>query len=120
MFGDHKLFRTGTEAQAVVVSSKLRTSGSGMLGTWHLELAVPFPDGTTGTAAAKVSEQHLHAPSPGDLVPVRYDPANRSKVVVDEPALEARRAARAQANNAGEAARVQRALDGLRNTGKPE
>jgi hypothetical protein len=114
MFGNHKLLRDGMAAQAVVVSGKLRSEGHDRLGTWHLELAVPFPDGSTGSASCKASEGDLFAPSPGDVVPVRYDANNRSKVVVDVPALEARKAARNQAVAQADAVRVQRAINLVR------
>lgn len=114
MFGHRKLLREGMAAQAVVVSSRLRVPGAGQTGTWHVQLAVPFPDGTTGSASCKVDERHMSAPSPGDLVPVRYDPNDHGKVVVDVPALDARRAARSQASAQRDAARVQQALDAVR------
>jgi hypothetical protein len=112
MFGNHKLLRDGVAVQAVLVSSKIRTQGH--LGTLHLELAVPFPDGSTGTASCKVGEGDLFLPSPGDLVPVRYDANDHSKVVVDTPALEARNAARKQAAAQADAARVQKAINVVR------
>lgn len=114
MFGKHKLLRDGVAAEAVVVSSKLRSGDHDRLGTWHLELSVPFPDGSTGSASCKVSEGNLFAPSPGDLVPVRYKADDHSKVAVDVPALEARKAARKQAAGQADAARVQKAINLVR------
>ncbi len=114
MFGNHKLLRDGVAAQAVVVSGKLRGGDHDRLGTWHIELAVPFPDGSTGSASCTVSDGDIFAPSPGDVVPVRYDANNHSKVVVDVPELEARKAARKQAIAQADAIRVQTAIDLVR------
>jgi hypothetical protein len=112
--GNHKLLREGVSAQAVVVSSHLRSQDHDRLGTWHLELAIPLPDGSTGSASCKVSEGDMFAPSPGDLVPVRYAADNPTKVAVDVPALEARKAARKQAAAQADVVRVQKAIDLVR------
>ncbi|MET7402218.1 hypothetical protein ABZS66_52935 [Dactylosporangium sp. NPDC005572] len=114
MFGRRKLLREGVAAQAVVVSSELRIPAGRKSGRWLIQLAVPFPDGTTGSASCKIDERRIPVPSPGALVPVRYDPNNHAKVVVDGPALDARRAARLQAAAQRDAARVQEALDAVR------
>jgi hypothetical protein len=118
MFGNHKLLRDGVAAQAVMVSGKLHSQNHDRLGTWHLELAIPFPDGSTGSSSCTVSEGDLFAPSPGDVVPVRYDANNHSKVVVDVPALEARKAARKQAAAQADAARVQKAINLVRESSR--
>jgi hypothetical protein len=59
-------------------------------GTYGIEFRVKFPDGST----ADVKERFLDASnqgyvSEGDVVPVRYDPSDYSKVRLDVPALEA-------------------------------
>ncbi len=60
-----------------------------MQGTYGIEFRVKFPDGST----ADVKERFLDASnqgyvSEGDVVPVRYDPSDYSKVRLDVPALE--------------------------------
>jgi hypothetical protein len=114
MFGHRKTLREGMAAQAVVVSSELRVPAGRQSGRWHLQVAVPFPDGTTGSASFKIDETRTSPLSPGALVPVRYDPNNHAKVVVDGPALDARQAARSQAAAQRDAARVREALDAVR------
>src|SRR4051812_38197972 len=114
MFGHRKLLREGKAAEAVVVSSELRIPAGRQSGRWHIQLAVPFPDGTTGSASCKIDENRISPPSPGAFVPVRYDPNDHAKVVVDDPALDARQAARSQAAAQRDAARVQEALDAVR------
>jgi hypothetical protein len=114
MFGHRKLLREGVAAQAVVVSSELRVPARRKSGRWLIQLAVPFPDGTTGSLSCKIDERRITVPSPGVLLPVRYDPNNHAKVVVDDLALNALRTARLQAAAQRDAARVQEALDSVR------
>jgi Protein of unknown function (DUF3592) len=114
MFGHHKLLATGVETEAVIVSMSLHTPDPGQLGTWHLDLTVPYPDGGSASFGARVSQTHLRVASVGDLVPVRYDPADRSEIVVDVPALDARHAARIAAQRQEDAAYAQHQVDALR------
>lgn len=90
MFGNHKLLRNGAVAQGVVVNASYFSPAPTVLGSWRLELSIPFPDGSTGSLSCKVDEKYLRSPSAGDLVPVRYDESDHSKVVVDTHALEER------------------------------
>lgn len=82
-----KLWSEGAQTEGVVVKlwwhSKLQ-------GTYGIEFRVKFPDGSI----ANVKERFLDASnqgyvSEGDVVPVRYDPSDYSKVRLDVPALEA-------------------------------
>jgi hypothetical protein len=98
MFGRHKLLRTGVEAQAVVTSA--RAAGAAQVNlrysavSWRLVLKVYFADGSTDEVACHLSALRPGlAFSEGDTVPVRYDAADRSKVAVDVPRMEAFRKA---------------------------
>jgi len=98
MFARHKLLRTGVEAQAVITSA--RAVGAAQVNlqyspvAWHLELKVYFTDGSAGDVACHVDALTTGlAFSGGDTVPVRYDAADRSKVMVDVSAMEAVRKA---------------------------
>jgi hypothetical protein len=82
-----KLWREGARAEGVVLRlwwhSKLE-------GTYGIEFRVKFPDGST----ADVKERFLTTTNQGvlaegDVVRVRYDPSDYSKVRLDVPALEA-------------------------------
>jgi hypothetical protein len=112
MFGTHKLLREGAEATAVITAADYTVSNTG----WHVELTVPFPDGSTGSLSCKVDRKHLLLPSPGDQVPVRYDPKDHSRIVVDTPALDARRAAAVAALKQLESERAHRVTDAIRNS----
>jgi hypothetical protein len=111
MFGRHKLLRTGVEAKAVITS--VRSVGAAQVNlqfspvSWHLELRTYFADGSTDDVSCDV---HALATglvfSPGVTIPVRYDAADRSKVVVDVPAMEASRKA---GHDQAERARIDRA-----------
>jgi len=68
---------------------------------------VKFPDGSTTNVKKRVLYvSDVGSISEGDSVPVRYDPADYSKVVLDEPALEAP----VKAAKAAQGARVDAAL----------
>ena len=82
-----KLWSEGAQTEGVVVKLWWH---SRLQGTYGIEVRVKFPDGST----ADVKERFLDASnqgyvSEGDVVPVRYDPSDYSKVRLDVPALEA-------------------------------
>src|SRR3978361_1462117 len=82
-----KLWSEGAQTEAVVVKlwwhSKLQ-------GTYGIEFRGKFPDGTTADAKERFLEtDHQVHISEGEVVPVRYDPSDFSKVRLDVPALEA-------------------------------
>lgn len=82
-----KLWSEGAQTEGVVVKLWWH---SRLEGTYGIEFRVKFPDGST----ADVKERFLDASnqgyvSEGDVVPVRYDPSDHSKVRLDVPALEA-------------------------------
>jgi len=63
---------------------------------YHLELRVAFDDGSSSDVSCQVGGALTGTDLgffEGDIVPVRYDPADRSKVAVDVPAMEAARKA---------------------------
>jgi hypothetical protein len=82
-----KLWSEGAQTEGVVVKLWWH---SRLQGTYGIEFRVKFPDGST----ADVKERFLDASNQGyvseaDVVPVRYDPSDYSKVRLDVPALEA-------------------------------
>jgi putative oligomerization/nucleic acid binding protein len=82
-----KLWSEGAQTEGVVVKLWWH---SRLQGTYGIEFRVKFRDGST----ADVKERFLDASnqgyvSEGDVVPVRYDPSDYSKVRLDVPALEA-------------------------------
>jgi hypothetical protein len=96
MFGKHKLMRDGAHAKAAVILAK-RSGGVAMDGGYssvgyHLELRVQFDDGSSSEVSCQVGGALTGTDLSffeGDIVPVRYDPADHSKVAVDVPAMEA-------------------------------
>ena len=106
-----KLWSEGAQTEGVVVKLWWH---SRLQGTYGIEFRVKFPDGST----ADVKERFLDASnqgyvSEGDVVPVRYDPSDFSKVRLDVPALEApQREAKAASG-----ARVDAALERLGESG---
>ncbi len=100
MFAKHKLMRDGARAKAAVIVAK-RSGGVPMDGgysamAYHLELRVMFDDGSSSEVSCQVGGTLTGTDlsfSEGDIVPVRYDPGDRSKIAVDVPAMEAVRKA---------------------------
>ena len=103
MFGKRKRLKNGVKAQAVVRSAdKSGLSNSHGAHKWHLQLSVQFDDGSTGEASCSAWEVNLATGfGPGKIVPVRYDPDDRSKVEVDRDAMVAESEARKEAGRAG-------------------
>src|SRR5436305_820012 len=75
-------------------------------------LRVRFGDGSTTEISRHVRGVGVCWVPVGDLLPVRYDPADRSKIEIDEPALKAQRRAQASDAKADAIARGERALTG--------
>jgi Short C-terminal domain len=90
MFGEKKLLREGMEARAVVLKADYRWDGMG--GTHHIyrvELRIRFDDGSTAELHTKLDRNQVGEYGQADIIPVRYDATDHSKIVVDVPALEA-------------------------------
>ena len=94
--GHRKLYKDGALTEGLVVNRSDTTEGI----NYHVTIRVKFPDGTT-TEFKKWLDWHdvgqLHV---GSVVPVRYDPSDHSKVVLDVPALEEQHAKADAAGNA--------------------
>lgn len=96
MFGQRKVLRDGTEAKAIVTSVDLYQEGMranwGSGFTYDVGLRAHFEDGTTADIVRRIggmagTDLNFRV---GDIVPVRYDPDNRDKIELDEPALRAK------------------------------
>ena len=59
---------------------------------YRVTIRVNFPDGATTEFKKWLDWHDVGQVFQGSVVPVRYDPSDHSKVVLDVPALEARRA----------------------------
>ena len=120
MFHRHKLTEDGAQAQAVVTVAK-RSGGiptdEGMSPvTYHLTLDVHFDDGSTAAAECKIGGMLRGTDLSfyeGDIVPVRYDPADRSKIEIDEQAIRVKRDADAAALKQESIERAERQLAGI-------
>ena len=82
-----KLWKEGAQTEGVVTKlwwhSKLQ-------GTYGIEFRVKFPDGSMTDAKERfLTTSNQGSISEGDVVPVRFDPSDYSKVRLDVPALEA-------------------------------
>jgi hypothetical protein len=92
-----RLVRQGHQGEAVIVevtADRAKGRIGGIYG-WQVTLRVKFADGSTADygryleagAVTDGSGRSLLDPAPGVTLPIRYDPANRSKVEIDTAAL---------------------------------
>ena len=103
----HSLFKDGVQADGVVLKEARDEREESKV---HLEIGVAFEDGTRTTFTENVHRWHevpehtwkqlgaldnseyarllIYTHSPGNKIPVRYDPKDRTKIVVDEPAMQ--------------------------------
>ena len=114
MFDKHKLSRNGVQAQALVLEQKVYAidRNTGGASACRYTLRVKFEDGTTSEISYRVFSTKLAAADVGDLIPVRYDPADRSKIELDRQEISAQKKARARDLNAEAIARGEKALEG--------
>lgn len=103
MFGKGKILKHGEQAEAVVLDSDMSGySNSHGINKWHLKLQVHFDDGTTVDASCSAYPTGpVGAFNPGDIVPVRCWPKDRSLVEVDRDAMVAKAEARRAEGRAG-------------------
>jgi len=94
--GHKKLYKEGALTEGLVVQRSDTTEGI----NYHVTIRVKFPDGRTTEFKKWLDWHDVGQLLVGSVVPVRYDPSDHSKVVLDVPALEARHA---KADAAGKA-----------------
>ena len=92
MFGKRQLMREGTAAEALVLDKKIYASTvqTNTVTACGYQLRVQFEDGSTSEIFRRVMHREGCRAVVGDLIPVRFDPADRSKVEVDIAELKAR------------------------------
>jgi hypothetical protein len=94
MFGRGKKIKEhGAQAKAVVLAADM----GGMTNShgerhWKVTLNVQFDDGSTSEVKTSLWRMMGGSPSVGTIVPVRYDPDDRSKVEIDVAAFDAGKA----------------------------
>ena len=91
MFGRGKLLDSGAQVDGVIIEAPEYFHGStDMRGRYKVTVRVRFDDGATVEV-----ERRLHLSCgehrEGAVLPMRYDPADRSEIEIDEPALTAAR-----------------------------
>ena len=88
MFGSHKkLYATGAQTEGLVVK---RIDDDQNRIWYHVVVRAKFPDGTaTEFKSHRLAHSDVGELFEGSVVPVRYDAADHSKIVLDIPALEA-------------------------------
>ena len=93
MFGKGKLLRDGAQAPALVLDKNAWDVGeaSGETKACTYTLKVQFDDGTSVEIRRRVMHHDAAWVGVGELLPVRYDLTDRTKIEVDEPALKAQR-----------------------------
>ncbi|HEY6280157.1 MAG TPA: SHOCT domain-containing protein [Streptosporangiaceae bacterium] len=91
-----KLYSEGTQTEGLVVHRSDTNEGI----NYRVTIRVKFPDGLTTEFKKWLDWHDVGQLYQGSVVPVRYDPSDHSKVVLDVPALEERHA---RADAAGKA-----------------
>lgn len=90
LFGHRtKVLRDGARAEAVVLEREGANLSQHGFSAYKLVLEVRFPDGSRSELREKVDVGDiglLHG-NVGDVLPVRYDPDDRSAMAIDLPAL---------------------------------
>src|SRR5260370_41113294 len=87
MFGTKKtakLYSEGTQTEGLVVHRSDTTERI----NYRVTIRVKFPDGLTTEFKKWLDLHDVGQLYEGSVVPVRYDPSDHSKVVLDVPALE--------------------------------
>lgn len=92
MFGrGKKILESGTGAKAVVLETDMTgRSNRHAERLWKVKLRVQFDDGPA-EAHCSMWSKPFSGPAVGTILPVRYDPDDRSKVEVDVAAIDAGR-----------------------------
>jgi Short C-terminal domain len=127
------LMRDGAQVQALVLEAKqfghtAVGEGPGMGIFFELKLRVQFDDGTTDEITRRVRLASLGGTSGaiggtvnvGDLLPVRYDPEDRSKIEIDSAAVkQGKEAAREAARERSKRLAIQRGEEQLAAASSP-
>lgn len=126
MFSGHeKVLRDGARGKGVVLAVESR-KGAVVPPSYNVTVRAHFDDGATVDVEAVFhtlqdglrKQQLVLEPHVGDTVPTRFDPEDHHSVVVDMPALAAKRAevrdAAARVRDQREAEAIKRAEDRLR------
>jgi len=105
-----RVLREGAQAEGQVYGLTSYGTPSGNFGDFGVKVRVRLPDGSTAEfEKGPLEARNVGRLFEGSVVPVRYDPAKPSRVVLDVPALEA---AQAQVD-AGRQARLDSQFDHL-------
>jgi len=120
MFHKSKLSRDGAHAQALVLDRRVYSTvgDSGVPDACRYELRVKFEDGSTVETSCRAFGAKLASVAVGDVIPVRYDPADRSKIELDRDAILERQKAQADEWKAKAIERGEESL-GLSSTAPP-
>jgi hypothetical protein len=86
--GNDELLREGAEAKGVVIETKMRSNTEGRLEpNYRVKVRVKFEDGSTAEFKQKLNKSRVGLHWEGDIVPVRYNTADHSKIMIDLPAI---------------------------------
>jgi hypothetical protein len=82
-----RLLRDGAMAQGVVIEQQLRATLNGVLPEYYVKVRVRFDDGSSIEFRQELDGAQVGRHAEGAILPVRYDPTNHSKIVIDVPAI---------------------------------
>jgi hypothetical protein len=82
-----RLLREGAIAQGVVIKQQLRATTLGVEPEYHVKVRVKFDDGSSIEFRQELDSAQVGRHAEGAILPVRYDPTDHSKIVIDVPAI---------------------------------
>jgi hypothetical protein len=110
----HKLLKEGEQGQGVITNRHDQAAESGTHSfsvLFELEGHIKFPDGTKSEFKSEwLSTSKVGDIQEGDIVPVRYDTSDHSKVVLDVVALEQKKQAEVEKTEASVQTRKTQAI----------
>ena len=114
MFGKRHLMRDGARAEALVLDKMIYASTvqTNTVTACGYQLRVQFDDGSPIEVFRRVMHREGCRADVGDLIPVRYDPSDRSKIEVDIAEVECRDQAAAERTKQNAIARGEAELRG--------
>jgi hypothetical protein len=91
VFGNKKLLRDGAQLDGVLIESDDGKVLVNAASSYHVKVRVTFEDGTLGEFEDRLHTKDAGMKGIGAVVPVRFDPSDRTKIAVDGPELHRRR-----------------------------
>jgi hypothetical protein len=91
MFGSKKFLHDGAQVDGVLIQSDDGKVLVNAASSYHVRVRVTFDDGTLAEFDSKLNTKSAGMRAVGAIVPVRFDPSDRSKIDIDDDELRRRK-----------------------------